>query len=166
TKDTTTSTTTTQTTKSDVEFSENIPYKSNYVLPLDTAILKDFSDNEIVYNKTTDDWRVHNAIDFSGALGSNIKAIISGVVLKVYDDTVWGKVVEVNHGNGLVAKYCGLKDVTVKKDAKLTQGQVIGKLGTVPIENTEVAHLHFETILDGIAVDPLAVMGKDGEKPQ
>ena len=147
-------------------FSENIAYQSQFVLPLSTAISKDFSNGELVFSKTTNDWRTHNGIDFSGALGSDIKSIISGAVLKVYDDSMWGKVVEINHGNGLIAKYCGFKSVSVKDGDIVEQGAVLGKLGEVPIEKAEVAHLHFETTIDGKHVDPLAVMSKTGETAQ
>ncbi|MEG0978713.1 MAG: M23 family metallopeptidase [Oscillospiraceae bacterium] len=145
-------------------FSENIPYKSEYLLPISTSISKDFSNGEIVFSKTTNDWRTHGGIDFSAALGSSVKSINSGAVLKVYDDSLWGKVVEINHGNGLVAKYCGLASVDVKPGQTLCKGDVIGKLGEVPIEKAEVAHLHFETTIDGKLADPLAVMGKTGDK--
>jgi len=154
---------TTQPTTAPDPFSENIPYKSQFVLPLSTSISKDFSNGELVYSKTTNDWRTHSGIDFSGALGSDVKAIISGAVLKVYDNSLWGKVVEINHGNGLVAKYCGFKSVTVKVGDIVAQGAVLGKLGEVPIEKAEIAHLHFEATIDGKYVDPLAVMSKTGE---
>lgn len=143
-------------------FSENIPYQSEFMLPLSTDISKDYSNGEIVYSKTTDDWRTHGGIDFSGAMGSEIKAIISGSILKVYDDTLWGKVVEINHGNGLVAKYCGFKKISVKAGQTVKQAQPLGTLGEIPIEKAEVAHLHFETTIDGKLCDPLAVMGKAG----
>lgn len=147
-------------------YAQNVPYKSQYILPLSTAISKDFSNGELVFSKTTNDWRVHNGIDFSGALGSNVKAICSGSVLNVVDDNLWGKVVEIGHGNGLVARYCGLSSVSVKTGDSVESGAVIGKLGEIPIEKAEVAHLHFETKLNGKYVDPLAVMNKAGEDTQ
>jgi murein DD-endopeptidase MepM/ murein hydrolase activator NlpD len=147
-------------------YAQNVPYKTQYVLPLSTAISKDFSNGELVFSKTTNDWRVHQGIDFSGALGSNVKAISSGAVTNVFDDSLWGKVVEINHGNGLVARYCGLASVGVKTGDSVESGAVIGKLGEVPIEKAEVAHLHFETKLNGKYVDPLAVMNKTGEGAQ
>lgn len=156
-------TTVEETTAKSAAFSENIPYQSEYVLPLSTDIIKDFSNGKIVYSKTTNDWRTHGGIDFSGAKGSEIRAIISGMVLKVYEDSLWGKVVEINHGNGLVAKYCGFKDVTVKEGQEVKQAQPLGTLGEVPIEKAEVAHLHFETTIDGKLCDPLAIMGKAGQ---
>lgn len=143
-------------------FSENIPYQSEFILPLSTDISKDYSNGEIVYSKTTDDWRTHGGIDFSGAMGSEVKAIISGAVIKVYDDTLWGKVVEINHGNGLVAKYCGFKKVRVKAGQTVKQAEPLGTLGEIPIEKAEVIHLHLETSIDGKLCDPLAVMGKAG----
>jgi stage II sporulation protein Q len=115
-----------------------------------------------VYNATTDDWRTHPAIDFNVADGSQIKSISTGIVIKIYDDVLLGTVAEIDHGNGVIARYCGLnKDtVEIKEGNTLTQGQVIGYLGTVPFEKSEISHLHFETKHNGEYVDPLELMGK------
>jgi len=66
----------------------------------------------------------------------------------------------IDHGGKLVAKYCGLKSIGVKKGSYVTIGGKIGTLGKVPCENASDTHLHFETLLDGKSVNPLDVMGK------
>ena len=50
--------------------SKNTPYTGSYALPMGTDIRKDYSADEMVKNKTTNDWRVHNGIDFGGAQGN------------------------------------------------------------------------------------------------
>ena len=95
--------------------SKNTPYTGSYALPMGTDIRKDYSADEMVKNKTTNDWRVHNGIDFGGAQGNDVIAIQNGRVAKVYSDPLWGNVVEIDHGKGLVARYCGLSDKNLPK---------------------------------------------------
>jgi len=70
--------------------SKNTPYTGSYALPMGTDIRKDYSADEMVKNKTTNDWRVHNGIDFGGAQGNDVIAIQNGRVAKVYSDPLWG----------------------------------------------------------------------------
>jgi len=138
------------------------PYKDYYVLPMGTKIHKEYSPQNPVYNPTLGDWRTHNGIDFKGVEGDQVKAIAYGEVLSVYDDVVWGTVVEINHGNSVIAKYCGLNKDTVdlKAGATVKGGDLVGYLGVVPGEKTDVSHLHFEVFYNGKNVDPLELMGK------
>ncbi len=131
----------------------------SFTLPIDTKILKNYSDSQIVYSKTTDDWRSHNGIDFSGNMGDPVAAVNNGIVTEVYSDSLWGTVVEIDHGEGLTAKYCGLGNgSTVKVGEKVKINQKIGNLSEVPIENADGVHLHFETTLDGMTVNPIIAM--------
>lgn len=140
---------------------DNLPYTGSFTLPLGTEILKDYSDGEMVSSKTMGDWRIHNGIDFTGKDGSEIFAIQRGKVTDVYEDEMWGTVIVIDHGNDIVAKYCGLKkDSTVKKGDTVSKGQTVGKLGTIPIEQADGAHLHLEITVNGKNVDPLAAMNR------
>ena len=140
---------------------DNLPYTGSFTLPLGTEILKDYSDGEMVSSKTMGDWRIHNGIDFTGKDGSEILSIQRGTVTDVYEDEMWGTVIVIDHGNDIVAKYCGLKkDSTVKKDDTVSKGQTIGKLGTIPVEQADGAHLHLEISVNGKNVDPLAAMNR------
>lgn len=138
------------------------PYKDYYNLPLGTDILKDYSPNAPSYNATMGDWRTHNGVDFQGADGEQVKAISDGTVTAVYTDTLYGTVLEIDHGNGVTAKYCGFNKDTleVKKGSKVTAGSLLGYLGTVPFEKSDLSHLHFEIIYNGENVDPLELMNK------
>ena len=44
----------------------NRPYSGYYLLPLNSNVQKDYSDGDMVYSETMDDWRTHNGIDISG----------------------------------------------------------------------------------------------------
>lgn len=150
-----------QTTKEDD--GKNTPYTGSYALPMGTDIRKDYSADEMVKNKTTNDWRVHNGIDFGSAKGNDVIAIQNGRVTKVYSDPLWGNVVEIDHGKGLVARYCGLADKNLPKEGdEVEQFDCIGTLGTVPVEAADGTHLHFTVAVNGKTADPLEVMNKLG----
>lgn len=138
------------------------PYKDYFSLPLGTDILKDYSPTTPSYNPTLGDWRTHGGIDFSAPDGSQVKSIAYGTVKAVYEDALYGTVVEIDHGNGVVAKYCGMNKnaLEVKAGETVKSGSLIGYLGTVPCEKSELSHLHFEIYYNGVNVDPLALMNK------
>lgn len=154
------STSETTTEASTMEQNEsNTPYKSYYKYPLAETVLNGYSE-ELVYDETMGDYRAHAAVDFSGNQGDEVVAINDGLVLDVYTDNLYGTVVEIDHGGTLVAKYCGLESVSVKKGSYVNIGNTIGTLGSVPVESALASHLHFECTYDSKTVNPLDAMGK------
>ena len=135
----------------------NRPYTGKYLLPLDSTVAKSFSDGNVVLSKTMNDWRTHDGIDIKGNIGDNAVAINDGKVTAVYNDTLWGDVIEIEHGNGLKAKYCGIKS-ELKADATVKQGQVIGTVTQIPIEKEDGVHVHLETSVEDKAVDPVKAL--------
>lgn len=138
-----------------------------FSLPMGNTVDKPFSNGEMVQSKTMGDWRAHNGVDFRGTVGDPVIAVNNGIVKAVYDDVLWGTVVEIDHGQGLLARYCGLgKGSTAEVGAQVKINDRIGNLGTIPMESADEIHLHFEMRQDGKAVDPFAAMGlnADGEK--
>lgn len=137
----------------------NTPYKSFYKYPCEETVIAGYTE-ELVKNETMGDYRSHPAVDFKCAQGGKVAAINDGLVLSVKKDGLLGKVVEIDHGSKLVAKYCGLDTVNVSEGDYVTIGQTLGTLGAVPFELNSDSHLHFETTLDGKNVNPLDVMAK------
>lgn len=137
----------------------NTPYKSFYKYPCSETVLKGYT-QELVKNNTMGDYRSHPAVDFKCDKGAKIQAVNDGLVISVTDDDLYGKVVEIDHGSKLVAKYCGLETVNVSQGGYVTMGQSIGTLGSVPSEASDDSHLHFEVRIDGNPVNPLDAMGK------
>lgn len=137
----------------------NTPYKSFYKYPCEETIVKGYSE-ELVKNDTMGDYRSHTAVDFKCPKGGKICAINDGLVLSVENDSLLGKMIEIDHGGQLVAKYCGFDTVNVSQGDYVTIGQTLGTLGVVPFEINSESHMHFETTVEGKAVNPLDVMAK------
>lgn len=131
------------------------PFESYYMAPIGNGLTKPFSGGELVYSATMRDWRVHGGCDFEAEKGGAVKAMTDGIIQNVYEDAMLGTVVEINHGNNVVAKYCGLgKNPPVKKGAAVAMGDRIGIVGEIPCESSEQCHLHFEVTINGKSIDP------------
>ena len=105
---------------------------------------------------------VHAGVDwgFGGACGSPIRAAAAGEVWFAAMSATSGKKVTISHGvvNGhaLATNYHHMSSYVVSPGQRVSRGQVIGYVGTTG--NSTGCHLHFETILDGRAVDPLGLL--------
>ena len=73
---------------------------------------------------------------------------------------MWGYTVTIDHGNGIITKYCNLNSgVTVQVGQQVSSGEEIGAVGeTADIETAEKSHLHFEVYKNGSFADPLSLM--------
>lgn len=130
-----------------------------YVLPLTNEVKKPFSNGELVYSATMQDWRVHNGVDFVGKAGAEVKAAANGKITVIRKDTLWGDTVEIDHGFGVVSRYCGVTARNCKVGDTVRVGDPIGVLATVPCEEAEGAHLHFEILANGKPLDAVQVIG-------
>lgn len=144
---------------------EEVPKKQEiaadyFLMPIeDGQISKNFDDKTLQHSKTLGDMRLHLGIDILGAPGTQIKSAGRGKVSEVYFDAALGNTVVIDHGNSIVAKYCGFADdITVATGDIVEAGTELGLLGTVPHESLDEPHLHLEMFKNGNAVSPLAVM--------
>ena len=137
------------------------PSASFFVMPLTGEVLKGFSDTELQYSMTYSDWRLHTGIDIAGNIGDTVNAAGDGVVISVTEDTAYGKSVEINHGNGIIARYCGFDTIAVEKGDNVKANGKIGTLGEIPCECVEAVHLHLSVTKENKPVDPLNIMGLD-----
>ena len=134
------------------------PEKKRFILPIDGKIFAKFSGDELVYNRTMDDWRTHNGVDIRAMRDDPVKSGADGTVQKIYTDGLLGVVIEIDHGE-FVARYCGLDAKTfVKEGDKVTQGQNIGKIGEIDMEINEEPHSHLEILKDGKYTDPEKIL--------
>ncbi|MDR1927297.1 MAG: M23 family metallopeptidase [Oscillospiraceae bacterium] len=153
-----------QTTAASNAKKENQPFTGSFALPFGTKINKDYSEGEMVKSLTMGDWRVHNGVDFAGEANAEVVAIQDGTVKAVVADPLWGIVLTIDHGSGIVAKYCGLsQDSTPKEGQDVKKGEPVGVIAQIPVESAEGIHLHLEITVNGKVADPLAVMNKTGE---
>jgi murein DD-endopeptidase MepM/ murein hydrolase activator NlpD len=95
---------------------------------------------------------MHTGIDFRGETGDPIYATAAGMVTAAGWSGGYGRMVEVDHGNGLATRYGHLSQITVAVGERVKVGQEVGRMGSTG--RSTGPHLHYETRIDGEAVDP------------
>ncbi len=95
---------------------------------------------------------MHTGLDFRGELGEPIHATATGTVTHAGWSGGYGKMVEIDHGNGLATRYGHLSAIEAQIGQTVRIGQVIGRLGSTG--RSTGPHLHYETRIEGEAVDP------------
>jgi murein DD-endopeptidase MepM/ murein hydrolase activator NlpD len=98
----------------------------------------------------------HTGIDIASPRGSDIRAVLPGVV--IFSGTLrdYGKTVKLRHENGLVTLYAHNEKNLVKNGQRVKQGQTIATVGRSG--NTTGYHLHFEVRKAGKPIDPMALL--------
>lgn len=127
-----------------------------FVFPASNVILHDYSDT-MQYSETLGEWCTHNGTDFSVEKGKDVKATADGVVIAVWEDPLWGGVIELDHGNKLITRTCGVK-ASVGQGQSVKAGDTIGKADTVPAELLEEPHIHLELLVNGRYQDPMTLI--------
>jgi murein DD-endopeptidase MepM/ murein hydrolase activator NlpD len=104
---------------------------------------------------------MHTGIDFAAACGTPVYAAAAGTVFSAgWANDGGGNNVKISHGvvqgNSLTTVYYHNSSVTVSAGQQVSQGQLIGYSGTTG--NSTGCHSHFETWLNGRAVDPMNLL--------
>ena len=133
------------------------PVAESFIMPIKNGtILKGFSETALQFSATYSDMRIHLGTDIKAAADSPVLSCGEGVVEKIYQDELLGRVVVIDHGNGISVKYAGLSDkLEVKQDYIVKSGDKIGTLSGVPSECGDEMHLHIEVTKNGKSVDPI-----------
>jgi hypothetical protein len=95
---------------------------------------------------------MHTGLDFRAQTGDPVRATANGKVVNAGWAGGYGRMVEIDHGNGLSTRYGHLSQINVKIGDYVKIGQVIGEVGSTG--RSTGPHLHYETRIDGEAVDP------------
>lgn len=95
---------------------------------------------------------MHTGIDFRGAIGEPVRTTASGTVTAAGWSGGYGRMVEIDHGNGLATRYGHLSAIEAAVGQSVKIGQVVGRLGSTG--RSTGPHLHYETRIDGEPVDP------------
>jgi murein DD-endopeptidase MepM/ murein hydrolase activator NlpD len=95
---------------------------------------------------------MHTGLDFRAETGEPARATATGTVTIAGWNGGYGKMVEVDHGNGFATRYAHLSQIDVEVGQPIRIGQVVGKVGSTG--RSTGPHLHYETRVDGDAVDP------------
>ncbi len=104
----------------------------------------------------------HLGTDFAGAVGDPVRATNRGVVAMVADFYLAGRVVYLDHGEGLVSAYFHLSSTAVAQGDTVERGQVIGAVGKSG--RVTGPHLHWVMRYGAVTVDPVSVLTLLGEE--
>ena len=95
---------------------------------------------------------MHTGLDLHGETGDAVRATADGTVTAAGWSGGYGRVVDVDHGNGLSSRYGHLSSIDVRVGQSVKTGQIIGKVGSTG--RSTGPHLHYETRLRGEPIDP------------
>lgn len=131
------------------------PKVIEFQAPVKGNVIEEYSGDDLVYNETLKDWRAHSGVDFSAALGEKVTASADGVIEKVFDSNM-GKCVIIDHMNGFKTMYANLEENTqVTEGDEIKVGDVVGTVGNTALGDiTDLEHVHFEMMKDGININP------------
>lgn len=95
----------------------------------------------------------HTGVDFRAASGTIVRSTGAGTIISASTNGGYGKMVEVDHGNGISTVYAHLSTISVRVGQTVTVGAIVGRAGSTG--RSTGPHLHYEVNRDGRAVDPM-----------
>jgi murein DD-endopeptidase MepM/ murein hydrolase activator NlpD len=101
--------------------------------------------------------RMHQGVDFAAPEGTPIIAAGDGIVAIAGTNGGYGEYIRVQHTPQLATAYGHLSRYAegVRPGARVRQGQIIGYVGSTGLATGP--HLHYETLVNGVQVDPASV---------
>ena len=95
----------------------------------------------------------HLGFDFASIRNADVPAANNGRVVFTGELGIYGNLIVIDHGLGVMSLYSHLNEILIQKGAIVTKGQLIGKTGTTGLAFGD--HLHFGILVGGIEVTPL-----------
>ncbi|GAA5023689.1 hypothetical protein GCM10023258_15240 [Terrabacter aeriphilus] len=99
----------------------------------------------------------HTGLDLAASCGTPIRAAAAGTVVYARTSDSWGNRTIIQHSPTLKTAYGHQSRFLVTEGQTVTQGQVIGLVGTTGWSTG--CHLHFDVIIDDRYVDPAPYLG-------
>lgn len=113
-----------------------------------------------ITSEATGEEYFHSGIDIEAAIGTPIKAVKAGVIVRITEDNKLGRLVQVDHGDGFYSLYANCSEILVQEGQEVEQGQVIAKVGQTG--DASSPQLHFELRKEGQLIDPLTMLPVSG----
>jgi hypothetical protein len=92
--------------------------------------------------------------------GTPVMAAASGKVIESGYQPQYGKIVVIDHGNGLVSRYAHASEVYVNEGDLVVRGQRVASVGSTG--RSTGPHLHFEVRLNGVPQNPARFLRSPG----
>lgn len=128
------------------------PYQTDKINVIKRFYDEDNKEIGIIYFNDT--YIQSTGILYSSDNEYNVVSILDGDIINIRKDDLLGNTVEIKHSDNLISSYQGLQNVYVKKGDHINQNTIIGKAGTIKLNETYNNALLFELIKDGHFVNP------------
>ena len=99
------------------------------------------------------DEQTHMGLDLASLAHADIPAANNGMVVFAEFLGIFGNLVVVDHGQGLMSLYSHMSKIDVSVGDVVQKGQVLGQTGTTGLAAGD--HLHFGMLMQGLEVQPL-----------
>ena len=132
-----------------------------FIMPVDSnEIGMKFSNGQLIYSNTLQEWITHNGIDIVSKLGTPVLASENGKIIEISNTIEDGIKITIEHKDGYKTIYSNLStEKMVQKNQEIKKGDVISGIGkTSTFEYNEKDHLHFEIYKDGTPINPLNLL--------
>lgn len=162
-----------ETVEEDITYVSSVIWSNDTpVVATDKVVVKPFTNKDVAIGKYYYDYKDGSAeqqnaiifyensyiqnsgVDYIFEDSFDVVSIYDGTVIKVEDNDIVGKTVEIKHDNNIISVYQSLSEVNVKQGDTITLGTKIGKSGNSKINKDLGNHLHFEIYVNGQVVNP------------
>lgn len=101
---------------------------------------------------------IHTGVDLEAAMGTPVRAAGDGIVVHADWESGYGRLVIIDHGNGIQTYYGHLSGYAVVPGEEVRRGDVIARSGASG--RVTSPHLHYEVRIGGTPVNPYPYMMK------
>ncbi len=105
-----------------------------------------------LYQQKVVDHQVHLGVDIASIRHDKIKAANSGIIAYADYMGIYGKMVMIDHGQGIFSLYSHLSQIDVTPGTNVKKREIIGRTGTTGMAGGD--HLHFSMLVHGVFVEP------------
>ncbi len=94
----------------------------------------------------------HTGVDISAVTGTPVRAAADGVVTFAQMENGYGRLIKIDHGNGIQTYYAHLSRFYVQAGQDIRRGEIVGAVGTSG--RVTAPHLHYEVRIGNAPVNP------------
>ena len=128
-------------------------WQGPFVSPANTRYTSSFGSRRVYNGKTRS---VHQGLDYSAAIGTQVTAANSGRVVIARPMYFEGGLVVIDHGESIFTLYMHLSEFLVKEGAAVDKGATIAKTGSSG--RVTGPHLHFGVRWQGLYLEPSTLL--------
>jgi len=99
------------------------------------------------------EYRAHLGVDYRAPAGARVVAVADGVVVEAGANGGAGRIVHLRHANNFESEYLHLSAITVRRGARVKQGDLVGRVGATGLATGP--HLDYRLKKNGVFINPV-----------